>query len=107
MVAVAVSRNSPQEWEGALAAEPIDGLSRQLDHLYLHSSTWGTGLADALLELALPGRMAAYLWIVEGNDRAWRFYTRHGFVGDGRTYECGPLWYHRTLYRMLRLALDS
>jgi GNAT superfamily N-acetyltransferase len=102
IVAIAVSSVRPQSWEATLAAEPVPGISRQLDHLYLHRSTWGTGLADALLELALPGGMAAYLWIVSGNDRAWRFYERHGFVGDGREYPCGPQWYFQVLHRMVR-----
>nr|WP_300150806.1 GNAT family N-acetyltransferase [Propionicimonas sp.] len=102
IVAIAVSSDRPQPWEDTLAADPVPGISRQLDHLYLHSSTWGTGLANALLELALPDGMAAYLWIVAGNDRAWRFYERHGFVGDGREYPCGPQWYHQVLHRMVR-----
>lgn len=102
MVAIAVSSATPQEWELAIGAEPVPDVPRQLDHLYLHASAWGTGLADALLGLAVPAGLPAYLWIVEGNQRAWQFYARRGFVGDGRAYACGPLWYHRTLYRMVR-----
>lgn len=91
-----------QEWEPAIGATPIEGLARQLDHLYLDRSAWGTGLASGLLELALPERMDAYLWIVAGNDRAWRFYEKHGFTGEEQAYKCGPLWYERVLYRMVR-----
>ena len=29
--------------------------------------------------------------------------TIRGFVGDGITYGCGPIWFHRTLLRMYRL----
>ncbi|MGC3995667.1 MAG: GNAT family N-acetyltransferase [Propionicimonas sp.] len=107
MVGIAVSSGTPQSWEEAIGASPVTGISRQLDHLYLDASTWGSGLADAMLDLALPDRSVAYLWIVGGNDRAWRFYARHGFVGDGRDYECGPLWYHRTLHRMVRRDLAA
>ncbi len=101
---VSISSVVPQEWEPAIGASPIPGLARQLDHLYLDRAAWGTGLASGLLELALPGRMDAYLWIVAGNDRARRFYEKHGFVGEDRAYECGPLWYERVLYRMVRRA---
>ena len=42
----------------------------------------GTGLADDLMTHAIGDR-AAYLWVLEGNDRAQAFYRRHGFVDDG------------------------
>lgn len=42
----------------------------------------GTGLAHAMLRRALGDR-PAYLWVVEGNDRAIAFYRRHGFELDG------------------------
>jgi len=56
------------------------------------------------MELALPRRMPAYLWIIGGNARGWSFYERHGFVGDGITYSCGPIWYDAPLFRMYRDA---
>jgi ribosomal protein S18 acetylase RimI-like enzyme len=42
----------------------------------------GTGLADELLTRAIGDR-AAYLWVLEGNDRAIAFYRRHGFADEG------------------------
>lgn len=42
----------------------------------------GTGVAKALLDTAIGDR-AAYLWVVEGNDRARAFYRKHGFTDDG------------------------
>ena len=42
----------------------------------------GTGLADALLDRTLGDR-AAYLWVIEGNERAQAFYRRRGFADDG------------------------
>jgi len=42
----------------------------------------GTGLADDLMAATI-GDEAAYLWVVEGNDRAISFYRRHGFVDEG------------------------
>jgi len=42
----------------------------------------GTGVAAALLARAIGDR-AAYLWVLEGNDRAIAFYRRHGFADEG------------------------
>jgi len=102
IVGICVSRSTPQDWESVNEVVPIPGVMQQLNHLYLRSSAQGTGLADALMDLALPGRMPAYLWIIGGNARGWRFYERHGFVGDGITYSCGPIWYDAPLFRMYR-----
>lgn len=101
---ICVSRATPQDWEAINEVQPIPGVTRQLNHLYLRASAQGTGLADALMDLALPGRMPAYLWIIGGNERGRRFYLRHGFVGDGVTYSCGPVWYDMPLFRMYRTA---
>ena len=42
----------------------------------------GTGLADDLMAQVVDDR-PAYLWVLEGNDRAIAFYRRHGFTDDG------------------------
>jgi len=42
----------------------------------------GTGVADDLLQHAIGDR-AAYLWVLDGNDRAVAFYRRHGFADEG------------------------
>ena len=44
----------------------------------------GTGLANQLLTAAL-GDEPAYLWVLEGNERAQAFYRRHRFALDGAT----------------------
>lgn len=102
IVGICVSRSTPQDWESINDVQPIPGVTQQLNHLYLQPSAQGTGLADMLMGLALPDRMPAYLWIIGGNARGWRFYERHGFVGDGITYSCGPIWYDMPLFRMYR-----
>jgi len=42
----------------------------------------GTGLADDLIAHTI-GNEPAYLWVLEGNERALAFYRKHGFVDDG------------------------
>jgi ribosomal protein S18 acetylase RimI-like enzyme len=42
----------------------------------------GTGLADDLLARTVGDR-PAYLWVLEGNDRAIAFYRKHGFSDEG------------------------
>ena len=46
------------------------------------SRAHGTGLADDLMAHAVGDR-PAYLWVLEGNDRAIAFYRRHGFSDEG------------------------
>jgi GNAT superfamily N-acetyltransferase len=52
--------------------------------LYVRASTYGTGVGFALLQEAI-GDADAYLWVLDGNDRAIRFYERQGFRCDGTT----------------------
>jgi ribosomal protein S18 acetylase RimI-like enzyme len=42
----------------------------------------GTGLAADLVGHAISDR-AAYLWVLEGNERAIAFYRKHGFTDEG------------------------
>jgi ribosomal protein S18 acetylase RimI-like enzyme len=46
------------------------------------SRAHGTGLADDLMARAVGDR-PAYLWVLEGNERALAFYRRHGFYDEG------------------------
>jgi ribosomal protein S18 acetylase RimI-like enzyme len=46
------------------------------------SRAHGTGLADDLMARAVGDR-PAYLWVLEGNDRAIAYYRKHGFVDEG------------------------
>ncbi|HJQ05183.1 MAG TPA: GNAT family N-acetyltransferase [Nocardioides sp.] len=58
----------------------------ELMALYVRAETYGTGIGDRLMDAAI-GSAPAYLWVLEGNARAIRFYERHGFVFDGATTE--------------------
>ena len=50
--------------------------------------SWGTGLAERLLDAALQdivaaGGTVARLWVLEDNERARRFYERSDWRADG------------------------
>lgn len=64
-------------------AEPGD---LQLYSIYLDPETWGRGVARDLLRAVLDGVPAdsdVTLWVLADNERARRFYRRHGFEPDG------------------------
>lgn len=52
--------------------------------IYLRAVAQGSGVADALLQMAI-GDAPAYLWVLTRNVRAMAFYRRHGFAPDGTT----------------------
>jgi GNAT superfamily N-acetyltransferase len=61
-------------------------LGLELIALYVRAAWWSTGLGRSLFEQAM-GDLPAYLWVVEGNARAIRFYERQGFRRDGSSKE--------------------
>lgn len=73
----------------------------ELHHLYTLAATHGSGLGRLLLDTAI-GSSPAYLWILNGNPRAERFYRRNGFVPEGTSALCGPVWHNRPMFRMHR-----
>lgn len=61
-----------------------------LHALYLDPDLWGRGLgtrlhAAALDNLRSDGCTHAGLWVLATNERALRFYHRHGWIDTGRT----------------------
>ncbi len=76
-----------------------------LAHLYLMPGTHGTGLAQRLLDAALPGGAAAHLWVMTYNARAVAFYTRHGFVTELGPVSSGETWGRIPMVRMTRPQL--
>ncbi|MBO0843209.1 MAG: GNAT family N-acetyltransferase, partial [Nocardioides sp.] len=54
----------------------------ELMALYVRSACYGTGVGFSLFD-AVIGDAAAYLWVLDGNDRAIAFYRRQGFELDG------------------------
>ena len=54
--------------------------------VYVLSEYYGTGVGKALLDAAaekLEGCRRLFLWCLEGNKRALRFYEKNGFRPDG------------------------
>lgn len=56
--------------------------------IYVHPDAWSTGVGHLLLvaveeALRAAGHATAYLWVLEGNERAAAFYERHGWASDG------------------------
>lgn len=100
--AESIGGGGDQVW-AAVRAEEIVGVTRfgpcrDTDHadwgevyiVYVHPAAWGTGAGRALLatarrELAARGYTHAQLWLLDGNERAERFYAADGWVHDGAT----------------------
>lgn len=75
---------------------------RELWSIYVRASEYGSGLADRLLEAVLPRQAPAELWVFEANDRARRFYARHGFKPDGARHLFGPEFGCQAEIRLVR-----
>ncbi len=59
----------------------LDG--EEVRHLYVEPFFRGRGIGAALLEYAVKVRGARWLWVLEKNPQAVRFYERHGFALTG------------------------
>ncbi|MEU4604231.1 GNAT family N-acetyltransferase [Kribbella sp. NPDC023972] len=60
----------------------------ELYALYVHPDHWGVGAGRALTDAAVADLRSArctavWLWVLEANTRARRFYTRYGFTETG------------------------
>ncbi len=81
--------------------EPVaDGDLAEVYALYLDRAVVGTGVGRSLLaagssRLRDAGFARAFLWVLETNERARRFYERAGWAWDGNTsahrYDCAEL----------------
>jgi GNAT superfamily N-acetyltransferase len=80
-----------------LRAPAVDAAhgSLELQQIYVLSPWHGTGIADRLVEWAVNtacelGAPEIYLTVFDHNERAKRFYLRHGFAEVGRcTFQLG------------------
>jgi GNAT superfamily N-acetyltransferase len=83
---------------------PNDANRGELWVLYVAPSHWGRGYGYALLRdaekaLATTGRRDLALWVLEGNDRARRFYERAGWRGDDGMKPFGDSGLYEVRYR--------
>ena len=73
----------------SVGACPGEEDAAELYAIYLHPSCWDRGIGRALLERAeesmrSSGFTQAILWVLEGNERAERFYRAARWEADGR-----------------------
>ena len=64
----------------------------ELVSLYGHPDHWGQGYGSAVIEEVLQrmetvGYPGCFLYVLRENDRARRFYEKHGFTWDGHSLE--------------------
>lgn len=88
---VAEERGTILAWASFGAARDDSPVATgELWGIYAHPESWSSGVGHALLTVAEDalrdaGHTSAYLWVLAGNERAARFYQRHGWAADGGT----------------------
>lgn len=87
------------------AHEPDAPASLILETLYVLAVAKGSGIAAALMHRAIGDEVPAYLWVIEGNERAIEFYERHGFTLDGLAKDIEPGWPGGRQVRMVRAGV--
>ena len=74
----------------------------ELEKLYVEPTFQGQGIGARLLDHAASVLGVNWLWALEKNTGALRFYARHGFLPTGeRKYEDGTTEYVVKLRRMI------
>ncbi len=64
----------------------------ELVSLYCHPDHWGKGygsivMQEVLRRMEMAGYPGCFLYVLRENDRARKFYEKHGFSWDGRSLE--------------------
>lgn len=80
---VAESGGAVVGWVQAGPGREAGETGTELMSLYVTAAVYGTGIGHRLMAQAIADQ-PAYLWVLEGNERAIRFYQRHGFRLDGQ-----------------------
>lgn len=104
MVGVMSAGRGVEGWERALfrARWVPPATDFALSHLYLAPGTHGSGLAQRMIETALPGGRPAFLWAFDENHRASAFYRKSGFAPDGLHGHSGIGWGDMPMSRWVR-----
>ncbi|WP_102191442.1 GNAT family N-acetyltransferase [Microbacterium aurantiacum] len=88
---VAVRDGTVVGWTSFGSGRDEDGSADgEIYGIYADPAAWSTGVGQALLaaaeeRIANAGHSRAYLWVLDGNERADSFYGRQGWVADGVT----------------------
>lgn len=109
LVGLAATGSSPSQWEieAGLTPSPADW---ELDKLYVSRAWHGNGLAERLMSEVIAKvpqpagqeQPRVYLWLIDGNTRAQRFYEKHGFTHIEECIPCGTrTWAEMTMHRMV------
>lgn len=81
-------------WDDGFVKGMVHREGTQICELYVDPFFTGGGIGAALLEEACAGIDQPWLWVLEKNDSAIRFYERHGFRDTGiRELEPGTTEY--------------
>lgn len=75
---------------GACRDEDVPATTGEIWAINLHPSAWGKGIGSELFQAGVDGLrdegfQDAVLWVLDTNERARRFYERHGWRADGHT----------------------
>ena len=90
-ILVAVREGAVLGWASFGSGRDEDGAADgEVYGIYADPDAWSTGVGRALLtaaeeRLTDAGYTRAYLWVLDGNDRADAFYARQGWELDGST----------------------
>ncbi len=72
---------------GVFRDDPDDHAAGELWAMYVNPDAWGAGAGYALMQATLThfaekNLRTGYLWVIEQNDRARRFYERQGWTSN-------------------------
>ncbi|MBR3873170.1 MAG: GNAT family N-acetyltransferase [Clostridia bacterium] len=70
-------------WDDGVVKGFVRMEERQIKKLFVEPVLQGQGIGARLLEHAVNHEGACWLWALEKNERAIRFYQRHGFCLTG------------------------
>lgn len=75
---------------GVFRKEAGNALAGELWAMYVHPDHWGTGAGYALMKTTIDHFVrhrvqTSYLWVLDDNERARRFYERQGWSADDVT----------------------
>ncbi|MBR3929574.1 MAG: GNAT family N-acetyltransferase [Clostridia bacterium] len=92
--------DSPQELDGIWVYDDefVKGMihisENQILELYVDFFFENQGIGSALIQFAIEQKHCDFLWVLEKNTKAIRFYQRHGFViTEEKQYEEGTTEY--------------